>query len=242
MAATLKPGVTMTNLKTFLPLVCVVAFAMHSSAQDIKPINEWAGKHRDSALAKNIPPNGLITDGNTLKKVWSDLLGDRRLPRVNFGREIVFVLKVGGPNRPFRSNSRLDGDGNLQITAAATKMGGPGFGFLMLHFPREKIKSINGARLPKAGGDTANKKEGVYVEVVGKVETGIMAIGGETTGTIIKAGNITFELDIKKRELVKVAEANNGKMVVVKGQLTRKRGVERGDRWIVVVKALKPRK
>ena len=82
--------------------------------------------------------------------------------------------------------------------------------------------------------------ESITVEIVGKLETGIFAIGGETTGTTITAKGITWELEFgKQAALRKLAEKLNGKQVVVKGSLERKKGVEIRERWIVTVTSLK---
>jgi hypothetical protein len=85
------------------------------------------------------------------------------------------------------------------------------------------------------------KDEGyIKVEVKGKLATGIVAIGGETTGTTITVNNVTWELDFGKNEaLAKQADQLSGKVVVVTGTLTMKQGVERGPRNIVTVATLK---
>ncbi len=83
----------------------------------------------------------------------------------------------------------------------------------------------------------------VKVEVKGKLTTGVMAIGGETTGTLIKAGNIQWELDLsKKPKLAAKAKMLNGKTVYVTGKLQRKSGVEIRQRWIVHVETLSTEK
>ncbi len=79
----------------------------------------------------------------------------------------------------------------------------------------------------------------VHVQIKGKMETGIMAIGGETTGTVISAGNINWELDCSKNKDAQAAlEKLNGKVVYVSGKLELKGGVEIRQRWIVHVKAI----
>lgn len=81
----------------------------------------------------------------------------------------------------------------------------------------------------------------IEVEMVGVVRTGIMAIGGESTGTTITALGFTWELDLGgNADFAKLAEQSNGKELVVKGTITVKQGVERGRRVIVVVKKLSP--
>lgn len=78
------------------------------------------------------------------------------------------------------------------------------------------------------------------VEVTGKLRTGIMAIGGETTGTILSIpGQGTYELDLSgNAELQKSAEALSGQPVKVKGTLAIKAGVEVKERRIIKVDRL----
>lgn len=78
------------------------------------------------------------------------------------------------------------------------------------------------------------------VTVVGTLRTGLVAIGGETTGTTITAKDITWELDIgKNAELKAASEKLDRKLVTVSGTLERRAGVEIKERWIVTVKSLK---
>lgn len=88
----------------------------------------------------------------------------------------------------------------------------------------------------------ADEKEDGYidVEIKGTLETGIVAIGAETTGTIIKAGKVTWELDLGgKKELIDMAEKLNKQPVIVTGRYQQKAGVEIPVRHIVTVKTLK---
>lgn len=81
--------------------------------------------------------------------------------------------------------------------------------------------------------------EFIRVEVQGTLRTGIMAIGGETTGTTITAKGVTWELDLGRGDdLRKKAEKLNGKAALVRGELTRRGGVEIKERWIVKVSSL----
>ena len=81
--------------------------------------------------------------------------------------------------------------------------------------------------------------EYIKVEVRGKLNNEIMAIGGETTGVIITANGVTWELDLSNSpDSQKKSKALNGKVVVVKGNLTMKRGVEIRQRWIVKVDSI----
>jgi hypothetical protein len=88
--------------------------------------------------------------------------------------------------------------------------------------------------------DSALAEESITVTVVGTLRTGIVAIGGETTGTTITAKGIKFELDFgKKAELRAAAEKLDGKLVTVSGTLERRAGVEIKERWIVTVTSMK---
>jgi hypothetical protein len=81
--------------------------------------------------------------------------------------------------------------------------------------------------------------EYIKVEVRGKLNNGIMAIGGETTGVVISANGVTWELDFSNSlKSQQKLEAMDGQMVVVKGELSFKRGVEIRQRWIVKVASI----
>jgi hypothetical protein len=81
--------------------------------------------------------------------------------------------------------------------------------------------------------------EHINVEVLGKLDAQVMAIGGETTGVTITARGMTWELDFgDDRELRREAEKLHNQSVAVKGNLVVKQGVEIGQRWIVNVTSL----
>jgi len=110
------------------------------------------------------------------------------------------------------------------------KADGPG------EFIRVKVDGkYTDAKLPIAA---LARGERVEVQVKGKLTDGIMAIGGETTGTVIKARNVTWELDVSGPGLRKKAARLNGKTVVVTGAVRQKAGVEIRKRTILVVRTL----
>jgi len=85
----------------------------------------------------------------------------------------------------------------------------------------------------------AEQKSYIQAEVKGTLETGVVAIGGETTGTVVKTRDGTVELDLSKDKALKAqAEKLNGKLVVVSGKLVVKAGVEVPHRLIVIVSRL----
>lgn len=88
--------------------------------------------------------------------------------------------------------------------------------------------------------DAAPADESITVTVVGTLRTGIVAIGGETTGTMITARGIKWELDFGiNAELRAAAEKLDGKQVTAIGTLEHRVGVEVKERWIVTVTSLK---
>lgn len=86
-------------------------------------------------------------------------------------------------------------------------------------------------------------KEAKKVEMKGTLRTGIVAIGGETTGTILQTKDGTFELDFgKNKDLRQKAEKLNGKTVMVTGTLEVRKGVEIKERRIITVASLEEAK
>ena len=80
----------------------------------------------------------------------------------------------------------------------------------------------------------------VKVEIRGTLETGIVAIGGETTGTIIRAGKVVWELEFGKHsELKELAQKLNKQTVIVVGTYRNQPGVEVRERHIVSVASVK---
>ena len=94
------------------------------------------------------------------------------------------------------------------------------------------------------GADSAEQadRESITVTIVGTIHGGIVAIGGETTGTTITSKGLTWELDFgKDKALRETAERLNNQLVTVTGALERHPGVEVKNRWIVTVTSLTSR-
>lgn len=226
---------TRTSLAQALS-VSIVLSCTAVAAPLVRPAGMWGGKVRDKSHRNLAPQSGFIADAATWKKVWTAWRPGDRLPKVDFDNELILVGTVPGPNivilRP-----TVDGSGNLRFQVAGTKIGGPGFGYKFIRVSRKGVKSVNG----KPVGRKRAGKDSITVKVVGKLRTGIVAIGGETTGTTITANRITWELDLSKTPAFqKTAKMLNGKRAVVTGSLERRKGVERKVRWIVTVTSLKP--
>ena len=73
----------------------------------------------------------------------------------------------------------------------------------------------------------------------GTFKTGIVAIGGETTGMEISTGSDTFEVDLQgDKTMTAAADKLNGKKVTVFGYPIIKKGVEIKERHIIMASAL----
>lgn len=79
----------------------------------------------------------------------------------------------------------------------------------------------------------------VQVTVRGRLNSQVMAIGGETTGVVISAGPIQWELEFADPQLREQAAELHEQRVQITGELTLVTGVEIPQRWLVKVQSLK---
>jgi hypothetical protein len=125
-------------------LLGVAIAALVSVAAEVKPESSWSTVVKDEALAKKAPENGVLTDAKAFETLWKATMGDEKLPKVDFDKNLVVVsLSLGGPNRPRVFGGKLT-DGNLEVVAVSTKIGGEGFGIAFTVFPKEGVKKVNG--------------------------------------------------------------------------------------------------
>lgn len=218
-----------------------------SAPKVLTPIQQWSGRSRDSGGKRHRPPGGFIADADSWQRLWQAWRDTETCPDVDFDRHLVLVGTVDGPNRVFLRAS-LDEKGDVRLLVAGTEIAGPGFGYAMMKVDRTGVKSVNGVPVARAAGEKPQTPQNgpphyVKVAVKGKLASEVFAIGGETTGVQITAGNVTFELELgRNRDLRKRAKRLDGQTVVVTGELTLRRGVEIPQRWIVNVKTLREAK
>src|SRR5262249_46250349 len=95
----------------------------------------------------------------------------------------------------------------------------------------------------KSVEEAKDKPDESYVKakIVGKVQTGVVAPGGQTTGKTITAAGVTWELDTgKDKDLAEAAEKLNGKQAEVTGTVETKKSTTRPSfRTIVTVTSIK---
>ncbi len=87
-------------------------------------------------------------------------------------------------------------------------------------------------------------QEFVKVEIVGRVRAQFQSVGAETTGTLVAADGIVWELDLQQDEhLLKAARSLGDSLARINGKLEMQRqrgGIEARVRWIVHVESLEP--
>ncbi len=83
--------------------------------------------------------------------------------------------------------------------------------------------------------DESKTTPSVSVLCQGRLRHGVMAIGGETTGTTITFHRVTWELKLPDKASGDFAERNHKKPVVVTGTLRKVAATESRVRWIVDV-------
>ncbi|HVT81101.1 MAG TPA: hypothetical protein VHM90_10625, partial [Phycisphaerae bacterium] len=101
-------------------------------------------------------------------------------PAVDFDTDLVLIGIVPGPNKAAVNKLTLDEKGNVDVNAAGTKMGGPGFGFIYLRVPKEGIKAVNGKAL-RASMKVKHEKTGVRPNAA-------MELAGTFVSSITNAG------------------------------------------------------
>lgn len=102
-------------------------------------------------------------------------------------------------------------------------------------------KCVTGGTLNIRFLEESEKAQGAERELRGMLSCPVFAIGGETTGTVIKTARSTYELDLSKHpEWTQLAQQLDGKAVIVVGELTVREGLEVAERRIFKVNELKP--
>lgn len=199
------------------------------AAPIVEPKQSWSGEIKDESLRRLAPQSGFIADSQTWKKLWTTWRPDKELPKVDFSKFLILVGTVPGPNEVVL-RATFTTKGNVKFNVSGTEIAGPGFGYKLTMIDRKGVRTVNGQAASSAQQDF------ISVTVVGTLQTGILAIGGETTGTTITSKGITWELDMGELPTVrKAAEKLNGKKVMVRGSLELRKGTEVRQRWIVTV-------
>ena len=231
-----------------LPATLLTTVGIAKTDQEIKPTQRFTGKIQDPSLRTYQPANGIVKTDAHWRKLWGAWRPNEALKKIDFSTQFVLVETASGPNNVFSNRIILDDKGALSYETASTLADGPGFGYLILVLPKAGIVTVNGKPVHKPQPVPAVESEAdpnsvgdesVTVEIVGRVRTGVVSIGGETTGTLIAANGIVWELDLQGNKQMRESVRGMGnKPVRVKGSLKKRSGVEIRERWIVTVDSL----
>ena len=95
-----------------------------------------------------------------------------------------------------------------------------------------------GLSADESRSDGETPEASVFVECHGRLRNGVVAVGGETTGTTISFHRITWELQLPDEASRHLAEMNHKAQVTVTGRLRKVLGTEELVRWVVDVETL----
>ncbi len=227
-------------LSLLLIIVCItkISFAQpEASIRPIKALKDITPKRIVFDEAGKKTPIVIRSESDAEKYLVPDEL--KKLGKqVNFGKQIVLVFAWRGSGQDRLEYSVLESFPEqivFSFKPGRTRDLRPHVRVFAL---RANVK-WNG-KPANASGPAAKDKEYIKVEVKGKLNSQVFAIGGETTGVQISANGVVWELDLGKNAALKKAAAElNEKVVVVTGTLNVKAGVEIRKRWIVTVATLR---
>jgi hypothetical protein len=160
------------------------------------------------------------------------------------------IVAIGGETTGYLISAdgvswELDFRTNKEARAQADKLSGQPVEVTGTFISREGVEVRRRQIVTVDTFKPAEAKDDLFVKVTirGTLKTGIVAIGGETTGTQVTAGGTTWELDLSKdKDLQALAQKLNGQTVVVSGTLTVRKTVAAPPRLrsIVTVTSLTP--
>ena len=112
----------------------------------ISPLVWWEGEVDKPALLRSLPENGVITDREALRSLWSTWSIRGNAPEVNYESNFILVATDFGGSLGFSVN--CDNAGNITVSAAAaTKFAG--FSYVAMVLPRTGVKTVNGKEIAK---------------------------------------------------------------------------------------------
>ena len=201
-----------------------------------EPIKKVTGVTADDSVFRKSGPQEPLVISNVAeaKKYFGPDELKKLKTKVDFGKQVLMVFAWRGSGQDKLDYSVLESypeQLNFIYTRGRTRD-------LRPHVYYFAVRS-NVLWKGKPVGPRSDKlapKEYILVEVKGKLESNVLAIGAETTGIQVSAKGITWELEFGKNEkLRKKAKSLDEKNVILKGSLELKSGVEIKKRWIVHV-------
>ena len=192
------------------------------------------GVHADTELRSLAPQSKSVTDEQALQVLLDSWQPEHNgeFANIDFATHFLIVETVASQNRARLRNIVVDSQGDVNYGINSSRRAGPGFGYVFVLLERGDIKSIKGEALPER--IPAATADLIKVDVTGSLQTGVMAIGGESTGVTITSSGIVWELEFEQMP----ADLDNMDRVRVTGTLVRLQGVEIPARWIVKVDSI----
>jgi len=140
---------TMITALAALVVAATVAEAQRlPKGKTIVPERDWAAIVKGDAEMKKAPKNGLLTNQKDFAELWKAWRAEEKVPEIDFKQKFAVVSLASGPNRP-QVKAVLTDEGNLEISAISTLVGGPGFGYSIAVFERKGVRKVNGKDFPK---------------------------------------------------------------------------------------------
>jgi hypothetical protein len=116
----------------------------------IEPLSQWSALVREDQLRDVVPGDNkhvaIIRDAKAWAVLWKAWRREEPVPKIDFGREIIFVITFDGPNRG-GARLRLSAAGDVFGKMGSTNLGGPGFGYHILRCNRQGMKTFFGQAL-----------------------------------------------------------------------------------------------
>ena len=235
----------------FLMATASSILAADDAAKDNSPIRKVAVKVDLPDLGKLSASRGITTfhSSEEAEKSLGEGIAKQIAGQIDFAKEdlvLVAWAKVGPPFATLAYEIKDEKDGkvirfHLQQPKPSRLHGNVAMRVTDFFAVPKGAKVEFGRPTPRKANDEKTDETTAH-EFRGTLRTGIMAIGGETTGTIISVkGGKTYELEFRTNpKLRDLVEKLNKKEAVVKGTLRVKQGIEISERRIIDVTELQP--
>ncbi len=227
----------MRAMNVLLVVSCIVTCSNSLLAFQGDPIKELTGITPNESVLEAVNESRalVIRSEATTKKYFDENNCESLLENVDFENQVVVVFAwrgSGGDRIRFEVAESYPEQISFSIDPGRTRD-------LRTHMKVYVLRANVSCRVDGRGLDLEeSSEEYVRVEMRGRLNSQVMAIGGETTGFVLTAGEINWELSFNDDELAAQARELHEKTVIVSGTLTVRQGVEIAKRWIVEVKEL----
>lgn len=232
------------KVKTLLPLplfiVGCLSLALWTSTRTLgvgnsSGANVWMVDNVEITLLKSNPPKLSITaTGRVQTAGWTN-------PSLS---QVTYVVQPSDGIQDLMFNATEPSGTSVQVISPISATA-------IMNDPPEWLRGVRvhaasnkkEALLSKSieASPHAASKSGSTCEKTGTLETGIVAIGGETTGVVVHTKSGDWDLDFHNgKELEKLADALNKKVVIVSGRCRTVEGVEKPGRNVIEVTHLAP--